>query len=259
MDSNMVVARAADGEKLAWAREMAESSLVPAQYRKQPANILYAIELGDALGIPRITAMSQVHVIEGKPSASANLISALVRRAGHRLRVTADDKSATATIWRADDKDFAFIATWTTDRAAKAGLMNKPIWKNYPAAMLKSRAITECARMACEEALSGVCYTPEELGAEENQDSVVINERWNDLNRKIFCMNVTGLGLRYEDVAAWCESLGRPRPSVMSAAQREKCLVSIQPGGKMRAELDAYLTATIPQITPEAPAIEEQK
>src|SRR6185312_3022660 len=43
-----------------------------------------------------------------------------------------------------------------------------------PASMLKSRAITQCARDACEEALFGLHYTPEELGAEVDEDGVVV-------------------------------------------------------------------------------------
>ena len=42
--------------------------------------------------------------------------------------------------------------------------------------MLKSRAITQCARDACEEALFGLHYTPEELGAEVDEDGVVVDD-----------------------------------------------------------------------------------
>ena len=67
-------------------------------------------------------------------------------------------------IVRADDPDFTFRSEWTMARAQTAGLTGKSVWKQYPAAMLKARAITECARDACPEALSGVQYTAEELG-----------------------------------------------------------------------------------------------
>lgn len=156
--------------KVTYARELAESGLLPAQYRKNPANVLWAIEFGEALGVAPMTAITGVHVIDGKPTASAGLISALVRRAGHRLRVTGTDQKATAQIIRSDDPDFVFEAVWTLDRARQAGLINKNVWKSYPAAMLKARAITEVARDACEEALNGCRYTAEELGAEVNEE-----------------------------------------------------------------------------------------
>ena len=83
--------------KVSYARELANSGLLPAAYRRNPGNVLYAIEYGDMLGLSPMAAITGVHIIEGKPSASAGLISALVRRAGHKLRVSGNGKSATCT------------------------------------------------------------------------------------------------------------------------------------------------------------------
>lgn len=166
--------RASMPDKVAYAQELANSGLLPASYRKQPANILYSIEYGEMLGLAPLAAITGVHVIEGKPTASSALISALVRRAGHRLRVSGDDKRAVAEIVRSDDPDFTFRSEWTMERARTADLTKKGVWKSYPAAMLKARAITEVARDACEEALLGMHYTPEELGAEVDEDGVPV-------------------------------------------------------------------------------------
>lgn len=159
-------------ERMTYAKALAHASLLPRAYRDQPANVLLAMEYGDALGLSPIAAIQGVHVIDGKPTASASLIGALVRRAGHRLRVetSPDGTSATATIIRADDPDFPFTCTWTMDRARAAGLLGKSggSWSAYPQAMLKARAITEVARDACPEVLSGVQYPPEEVGAEDH-------------------------------------------------------------------------------------------
>lgn len=176
--------------KIQYAKMLAESGLLPASYRKQPANVLYAVEYGDMLGLPPMAAITGVHIIEGKPSASAGLISALVRRGGHKLRVRGDDKQAVAQIIRSDDPDFTYEATWTLDRAVTANLCTlkngkpyardskgRPLaWEKYPAAMLKARAITEVARDACEEALYGLHYTAEELGAEVDEEGNIVGE-----------------------------------------------------------------------------------
>lgn len=154
--------------QMKYAQALAAASLVPKQYQRQPANILVAMEYGRSLGLDVVTAMQLVHIVEGKPAASAQLIGALVRRAGHRLRVTGDATKAVAEIIRKDDPDFVFRSEWTMDRARAAGLAGKGTWKQYPDAMLKARAITEVARDACPEALSGVSYTPEELGASDH-------------------------------------------------------------------------------------------
>lgn len=162
-------------EKMEWARAMASSNLLPRQYQNNPGNLLFAVEYADALGVSRINAITSIHVIEGKPSASADLIASLVRRAGHRLRVSGDDQHAIAQLVRADDPEFTYEARWDLAKARAAGLLGKGVWKSYPGAMLRSRAITEVARMGASDALFGVIYTPEELGAEVDPDGDVVH------------------------------------------------------------------------------------
>ncbi|MFC5992894.1 hypothetical protein ACFQE5_01565 [Pseudonocardia hispaniensis] len=157
-------------DKITYAAELANSGLLPAAYRRHPANVLYAIEYGEMLGLSPMAAINGIHVIEGKPTASSALMSALVRKAGHRLRVTGDDSRAVCEIVRADDPEFVFRSVWTVERAQQAGLLGKDVWKRYRASMLKARAISECARDACEEALMGMHYTAEELGASVDED-----------------------------------------------------------------------------------------
>ena len=152
-------------ERIQYAETLAESSLLPKQFQKQPANVLMAIEYGNSLELSPIQAIQEITVINGKPTASANLIGALVRKAGHRLRVKADTatKTAVAQITRHDDPEYVYEVRWDMERAKSAGLTGKDNWKNYPEAMLKARAITEVAREACPEALMGINYTREEL------------------------------------------------------------------------------------------------
>lgn len=168
--------RVPTSEKLDYCRALAASGLLPAQYRQQPANLLYAVEFADSLGLHPMVAITGVHVIEGKPSASSALISALVRRAGHKLRVRGDATRAVAQVIRADDPEYVFEVVFTMDDADRAGLLGKKVWKQYPASMLKARAISAVARDACEEALFGVHYTPEELGADVDDEGNPVGE-----------------------------------------------------------------------------------
>lgn len=152
--------------KMEYAKAMAASNLLPKAYERQPANILVAIEYGEALGLAPMVALQQISVIQGKPTMSAQLMASLVRQAGHRLRISVDEstKAAVAELTRSDDPDFTFRAAWTMERANAAGLVGKGgSWKTYPLAMLKARAITEVCRDGCPEVLAGVAYTPEEL------------------------------------------------------------------------------------------------
>lgn len=151
-------------QQINYAKAMAVSNLLPVAYQNHPENVLVALEQGRALGIAPIQAMNQINVIKGKPALSADLIAALVRRAGHRLRVEGDDTYAQATVIRADDPDYIpKPVRWDMERAKRAGLLGNPSWQKYPAAMLRARAISEAARAWANDALYGLIYTPEEL------------------------------------------------------------------------------------------------
>jgi hypothetical protein len=166
--------------KIEYARFLAKAELLPKAFRDQPANILFAAEYGELLGLHPMAAITGINIIDGKPSISAGLISALVRRAGHRLRLTGDAAKASCQIIRADDPGFVYKADWDMDRAKTAGLMHKSNWQHYPAAMLKARAVSECARDACQEVLLGIAYTPDELGADDDGGEV-IHDGWPTL------------------------------------------------------------------------------
>lgn len=146
-----------------YARAIAPAALLPAAYRGKPADVLVAVGLGRAIGIPPAQALYEVYVVNGRPSPSANLMAALVRRAGHRLRIDGDATRCTATLIRHDDPDSPFAATWTIEQARAAGLTGKDTWKQYPAAMLRARAIAEVVRMGASEAVLGMDYAREEM------------------------------------------------------------------------------------------------
>jgi len=157
-------------DRVRYAKTLADAGLLPTAYRGRPANVLVAIETGAMLGLAPMAAIQNVHVIEGKPSYSAGLLAALVRRAGHTIRVTGTDEKAVAEIVRADDPDFTYRAEWTIARARQAQLLSKDNWKKYPAAMLKSRAVSEVCRDACQDVFLGPVYVAEELGATVDAD-----------------------------------------------------------------------------------------
>lgn len=154
------------------AKVLAASDLLPPAFRNKPANVLLAREIGNSLGLSGITAITNLVIIDGKPTLSAQLQAALCRKAGHKVRVeVADDQqSATCVVIRSDDPDYEHTVTWTAEKAQQAGLWGKGAWSKYPGQMLANRAITECIRRAASDVLLGVAYTAEELGGEADVD-----------------------------------------------------------------------------------------
>lgn len=147
-----------------YSKALAAASIIPKDYRNQPANILVAIGYAQALGEAPIAALTDVYVVNGRPSMSASMMHRRALEAGHRVRVVANDQEATASIWRRDDPSYEHKVTWTIQQAQAAGLTKNPTWKSFPAAMLRSRAISEACRIACPEVLGPAKYTPDELG-----------------------------------------------------------------------------------------------
>ncbi len=146
-----------------YARAVSVAAMLPDTYRGKPADIMLAVGLGQSMGLSPAESLYRISVIKGKPTASAELIAAHVRKAGHRLRVSGDDTTATATIIRADDPDYEFTVTRDLAWAKRMGLAEQPNYKKQPGTMLQWRAITAVARLACPEALYGVSYTPDEM------------------------------------------------------------------------------------------------
>ena len=185
-----------------WNYAMAMASageLVPKGMRTngQPdaGKIFFTFETGSMLGIHPVAAIQGVNVIDGKPTLSPELMTAVIRRAGHKIRVTVTGQmadlslTATAQLIRSDDPDFTFESVWTIGKAQQAGLLTvvdgrvvakvgrnqeAGVWEKYTAAMLKARALGEVCREGGTDALMGISYMPEELGAPVNEAGELI-------------------------------------------------------------------------------------
>ena len=164
-------------DRLQHAQAVAQSTLIPDGYRNQPANVLWAMDLADALGVPFPQVMQTMAVMRGRMTMSADLMAAVVRRAGHKLRVREQGMSVTAALVRQDDPDYEFTATWDEVKARQAGLWGqRGPWTQYPTQMLRSRAITEVCRQGASDALAGTIYSPDELQPAESDPNATSTE-----------------------------------------------------------------------------------
>lgn len=143
-----------------------DTPFVPKPLRGDPHAVLACILTGRELGLGPMQSLQMVNVIEGRPAASAQLMRALVNRAGHRVDVVeAKQDSVTMSGTRRDTGARATV-TWTLDDAHRAGLDKNPAWSKYPRSMLLARATSELCRMLFADVIGGL-YTPEESAAIE--------------------------------------------------------------------------------------------
>lgn len=197
-------------DQMAFAREAANANIIPDAYRRSPANVLIAVGFGQSMGLSPAESLYRINVIQGKPTASAELIAAQVRKAGHKLRLTKDEaaQSVTCTIVRADDPKFPISVTRDKTWAQAMSLANKDNYKKQAMTMLTWRAITACAREACPEALYGVAYTPDEMG-----DMDAPEER-QPQPKPTKAVDVQPIRDRYK---AWCAATGHGPKDGMGA------------------------------------------
>lgn len=154
----------------AFAKALATAQFtIPRAYRDSPGDVLLALEYAKALGLSSITQVfNGVHVIDGRPGMSASMMQSLVIARGHSVVIETRDGAARCTVTRGDT-GVSTAATFTDADAHRAGLLPAKAgsnWAKYPEDMLVARAVARACRRAAPDALMGVIYTPDELGAD---------------------------------------------------------------------------------------------
>lgn len=146
------------------ATELVQSGFLPRAVNT-PEKAMAIIQTGKELGLGPMQSLRSIHIIEGKPTMSADLIAglALAKLPGSVLRVVeTSDKKCVVDGGRAGQELTRF--TYTIEDAQRAGLAGKDNWKRHPRAMLRARAITEAARAIFPDTCVGL-YDADELGA----------------------------------------------------------------------------------------------
>jgi hypothetical protein len=134
----------------------------------QIAECAIRLMAGMEAGFSPFASATGVHIINGKPAFSANLLAQAVRRHPDYDYRVLEKTGKVCRIRFLAGAEVLGEETFTIEMAERAGLLKNPTWKSYPEAMLFSRALTAGMRTHCPDALGGhPAYTPEELGDEE--------------------------------------------------------------------------------------------
>jgi len=144
---------------------------MPTRYRQSPTSVndaLAAVLVGKEMGIGPMEAINSLYLVNGQVAMSGKLMSALVHRAGHQIRLDIKDKSVTAHAWRRDPytKELVDVGsvTFSEADAKRAKLNEKDTYKAYPKIMWAWRATTALCRFYFGDVVSGISgYVPEEL------------------------------------------------------------------------------------------------
>nr|QNL31652.1 MAG: hypothetical protein [Bacteriophage sp.] len=136
---------------------------------------------GKELGIPAFASMTGIHLIQGKPALSANLMASLIKGSGkYRYKKIKHTPEVCELeffeLWQNNWESLG-ISSFSKDDAQAAGLLGgNPNWKKYPKNMLFARAISNGFREFCPDlALGAPVYNPDELGAEISESGNVVD------------------------------------------------------------------------------------
>lgn len=151
----------------AWrlARRIHQTAFVPKSLQGDPAAVMACILTGRELGLGPMQSLQMINVIDGRPAISAQLMRALVYRAGHSISVVDATNDSVTLIGKRGDSDDAAQCVWTLADAERAGLVKNPAWHKYPRSMLLARATSELCRMLFADVIGGM-YAPDEVAIE---------------------------------------------------------------------------------------------
>jgi hypothetical protein len=143
---------------------------------RSAAQAIVKIAAGQEIGIGAFAALQGLHVMDGKVTLGAGIIAAQIRKhPDYDYRVVEHTAEKCAIEFTYLDK-LVGTSEFTIQDARDAGLVKeKSGWKNYPRNMLFARAISNGARWYTPDVFAGSVYTPEELGADVDEDGNVVS------------------------------------------------------------------------------------
>lgn len=147
-------------QALTFANYLADSDMVPKQYRGKPGDCLIAMQWGMEIGLKPLQALQSIAAINGKPNLYGDAGKALLL--SHGCVIEEDD----AELVKANGRGRCRITrpgrppverTFSVEDAKTAGIWNKEgPWRNYPYRQMAWRAFWFAARDAAADLLRGM-------------------------------------------------------------------------------------------------------
>jgi hypothetical protein len=138
---------------------------------KSEAQAIVKVMAGAEMGVGPIAAMAGIHVIKGKVTVGANLIAAAIKRSGRYDYRVIEMSNTACEIQFYEQGQKVGVSRFTEGDAKAAGTQNM---SRFPRNMLFARALSNGARWYTPDVFGGPIYTPEEMGAQVDEDGDVL-------------------------------------------------------------------------------------
>ena len=144
-------------QALTFSQYLADSDMVPKDFKGRPGNCLIAMQWGAELGLKPLQAMQNLAIINGRPSLWGDAVIALVRASPLCEWVIESDDGTTATCRVKRRGEPEQSRTFGVEDAQKAGLVGKQgPWTQYPKRMRQMRARAFALRDVFPDVLRGL-------------------------------------------------------------------------------------------------------
>lgn len=164
-------------QALQFSQYLADSELVPKDYRGKPGNCLIAMQWGSELGLKPLQALQNIASINGRPALWGDAVIALVRASPlcEFVIETDDGQTATCRVKRRGEPEQ--LRTFGMDDARTAGLLGKQgPWTQYPKRMRQMRARAFALRDVFPDVLRGLPVAEEVMDMPGERNMGMVDE-----------------------------------------------------------------------------------
>lgn len=146
---------------------MSEQAITSKMYgsnHKDKSSVMMIMLSARELGIPPMQALNGgINIIQGKVEISARMMSALIRRSGHRIKVQECSNNQCVLVGQRGDTGETQSASFSIAEAQLAGLMKQGGgWYKWPKDMCFARALSRLARQLFSDVI-GIGYVEGEI------------------------------------------------------------------------------------------------
>jgi len=143
----------------ALADQLMGSALLP-RHIQSKADLVATMLAGWEIGIPPMTSLRGLHLVDGKPQLDYSIMVAQLARAGYETSWKEGDGWAELTLKKGSR---SHVERYSVEDAKQAGLLGKKNWRMYQRDMLRARATSRATRSFAAEVMS-TCYVSGEIG-----------------------------------------------------------------------------------------------
>jgi hypothetical protein len=158
-------------QAITFSQFLADSDLVPKDFKGKQGNCLIAMQWGAELGLKPLQALQNLAIINGRPSLWGDAVIALVRGSPlcEWIIESDDGNTATCKVKRRGEPEQS--RTFSMEDALAAGLKNKTgTWTQYPKRMRQMRARAFALRDVFPDVLRGLPVAEELMDTPVTKD-----------------------------------------------------------------------------------------